>query len=228
MFGAIAGVPPDLVDADTRSRRPQSDAARDALYDNVLNDQRMQEVVDPADGHRARRRNLLPSCNTRAARRFRRAVWSRSRSSLRRRTASSSRCVRPTWPGRCSCSPSTSARGSARAASRAHQPADDGKAACDVIWELPQLRSAAERAGELFADSPSPPRPAPATSAAASCARSIRLALKDGKPTGDGWFVEDESARLPANMLQKGIDRNGIACSSTATKPGEARSRRVT
>ncbi|MDH5672134.1 MAG: hypothetical protein OEZ06_08295 [Myxococcales bacterium] len=63
VFGLIAGVPPDLVNADARSGVDFSDATqRDAYYDGLLADDRMQEVVDttvdPAIA------NLIPSCDT--------------------------------------------------------------------------------------------------------------------------------------------------------------------
>ncbi|MDD9939323.1 MAG: hypothetical protein OXT09_37400 [Myxococcales bacterium] len=47
-FGAIVGVPPDLVDADARAAVDfDSQRQRDAYYDAVLADLRMQERVDP-------------------------------------------------------------------------------------------------------------------------------------------------------------------------------------
>lgn len=63
VFGAIVGVPPDLVDAGARASVDLADAARrDAYYDGILADPRMQEVPDPTrppgEG------NLTPSCET--------------------------------------------------------------------------------------------------------------------------------------------------------------------
>jgi hypothetical protein len=59
VFGAIAGVPPDLVHPEEYARVDwNDDAARDAFYDQILNDPRMQEAVEPG-GER-----LAPSCNT--------------------------------------------------------------------------------------------------------------------------------------------------------------------
>lgn len=62
VFAAIAGVPPDLVEADVLASVDFSDeAARDAFYDAILGDERMQEMVDetrpPGNG------NLIPSCD---------------------------------------------------------------------------------------------------------------------------------------------------------------------
>jgi hypothetical protein len=48
IFGAIVGVPPDLVDADARAGLDFGDEeAREAFYTNILNDPRMQELPDP-------------------------------------------------------------------------------------------------------------------------------------------------------------------------------------
>ena len=63
VFAGIVGVPPDLVDADARS---QLDSANqegvDAFYDRILDDPRMQEVIDPESHPGIGTGNLLPSC----------------------------------------------------------------------------------------------------------------------------------------------------------------------
>jgi hypothetical protein len=63
VFAAIAGVPKDLVDSAARAGVKLSDAAqRDAYYQRILQDQRMQETPDvPAAGSRPQ---LLPSCRS--------------------------------------------------------------------------------------------------------------------------------------------------------------------
>jgi hypothetical protein len=63
VFAVIAGVPTDLVDAAARAAVSFDDAdARDAYYDGLLSDMRMQEIVDSnADPLLA---NLEPSCET--------------------------------------------------------------------------------------------------------------------------------------------------------------------
>lgn len=63
IFAAIDGVPPDLVDENARMAVDFSDdTQRNAYYDGILADPRMQEVPDPSrppgEG------NLTPSCNT--------------------------------------------------------------------------------------------------------------------------------------------------------------------
>jgi hypothetical protein len=68
LFMAIAGVPNDLVDAAARSRVDFADlGARNAYYEAILQDPRMQEVLvpptDPADFER-----LRPSCESETAR----------------------------------------------------------------------------------------------------------------------------------------------------------------
>jgi hypothetical protein len=63
LFGVIAGVPPDLVDDAARAGVDFADeASRNAYYDGILDDARMQHEPDPAkppgEG------NLIPSCET--------------------------------------------------------------------------------------------------------------------------------------------------------------------
>jgi hypothetical protein len=63
VFAAIAGVPADLVDADARATVDWSNAdARDAYYDAVLSDPRMQLTIDPSTNPGSGTGNLLPSC----------------------------------------------------------------------------------------------------------------------------------------------------------------------
>ena len=63
MFALIAGVPADLVSSDVLSLTDFSVAAdRDQLYDKILNDPRMQEVVDPSTMPGNGMGNLIPSC----------------------------------------------------------------------------------------------------------------------------------------------------------------------
>ena len=62
VFGAIAGVPPDLVDAQHTGGIAEDAMAREAFYDAVLDDPRMQEQVDPASMAVPGAGNLLPSC----------------------------------------------------------------------------------------------------------------------------------------------------------------------
>ena len=65
IFAAIAGVPPDLVDQTHLANVDFSDEAqRDAFYENILDDPRMQETVDPAYDATPGAGNLLPSCTT--------------------------------------------------------------------------------------------------------------------------------------------------------------------
>jgi hypothetical protein len=64
LFAAIAGVPPDLVDTRAMAEVDMDDATqREALYDRVLDDDRMQERPDP-DRTPEQGANLLPSCVT--------------------------------------------------------------------------------------------------------------------------------------------------------------------
>jgi hypothetical protein len=63
VFAAITGVPTDLVDADARGSVDFGDAAaRDAYYETILNDSRMQETIDQSTNPGTGSGNLSPSC----------------------------------------------------------------------------------------------------------------------------------------------------------------------
>jgi hypothetical protein len=65
IFAAITGVPPDLVTPEKLMDVDFSDAtARDSFYAGILNDNRMQEMIDPASMTTPGTGNLIPSCNT--------------------------------------------------------------------------------------------------------------------------------------------------------------------
>lgn len=63
VFAAIVGVPPDLVDQNVLENVDfDDDAQREQFYANILNDSRMQEVVDPSTMPGTGQGNLTPSC----------------------------------------------------------------------------------------------------------------------------------------------------------------------
>jgi hypothetical protein len=63
VFAAITGVPADLVDVKARSGVDfGDDSARDAFYDHVLADPRMQETVDPSSNPGTGTGNVTPAC----------------------------------------------------------------------------------------------------------------------------------------------------------------------
>ena len=63
VFSAIAGVPADLVSAEVMAETDLNDeGSREAFYKNILNDDRMKEVVDPASMPGSGQGNLVPSC----------------------------------------------------------------------------------------------------------------------------------------------------------------------
>jgi hypothetical protein len=70
MFMAIAGVPPDLVAPTALAQVDFADyAERDAFYDAILNDPRMQEAVDTTAAI-PEAATLVPSCNTPAGKAY--------------------------------------------------------------------------------------------------------------------------------------------------------------
>jgi hypothetical protein len=64
VFGAITGVPPDLADSRAIDATDFSnEAARNAFFDTILNDPRMQETLDPSTNPGMGTGNLIPSCS---------------------------------------------------------------------------------------------------------------------------------------------------------------------
>lgn len=62
-FSAIVGVPPELVDDSARAAVDMQDATqRDAYYDTLLHDPRMQQQIDPATKVGSGTGALIPSC----------------------------------------------------------------------------------------------------------------------------------------------------------------------
>jgi hypothetical protein len=64
VFAAIAGVPPDLVAGHALSALEFDDQERDVYYQGILDDPRMQDVVDPRDDPGPEDDGLAPSCET--------------------------------------------------------------------------------------------------------------------------------------------------------------------
>jgi len=63
VFSAIAGVPPDLVDANVIASTDFTDeSSREAFYQTIMNDPRMQAEVDPATLPGSGQGNIKPSC----------------------------------------------------------------------------------------------------------------------------------------------------------------------
>lgn len=63
VFSAIVGVPPELVAPEVLGATDFDDAAsREAFYDTILDDPRMQEQVDPQSMPGSGKGNLKPSC----------------------------------------------------------------------------------------------------------------------------------------------------------------------
>jgi hypothetical protein len=64
VFGAITGVPPDLVDAAALAKADRSAKDRSAFYEKILDDPRMKERIDPGSMTTPGTGNLLPACDT--------------------------------------------------------------------------------------------------------------------------------------------------------------------
>jgi hypothetical protein len=189
VFTAIAGVPVDLVDSRALANVDFHDpAARDAFYDGILNDARMQETVDPATQPGMGNGNLKPSCV--------RAVAGEQQPSTAyppRRIVTLAKAFGASGMVQSICQDDftpaidslldTMARPlRAMCVTQPQARADDGTVACTLFWTLPDDAACADL-GDVVAPESRADR--------GRCA--IRQLAADGGVVeqGDGWYYDD-------------------------------------
>jgi hypothetical protein len=202
VFGAIVGVPPDLVDAAARTAVDFGDAAaRDAYYAGVLGDPRMQEIPDPTrppgEG------NLTPSCTTdhgvaypprrvvEVARRFGEAGLVQSI------------CEDDFGPAMDAVLSVLVDRLTVACLPRPLVRDAEGRVGCDVVWELPPPGTAAPGTPAECADRPylaAPESHATTADGGAVCTvRQIPVtagAVQRGAGQTEGWYYDDFSPEV--------------------------------
>lgn len=237
VFTAITGVPTDLVDRAALARVPWSDdSQRNAFYDAILSDARMQEEVDPDSMPGSGAGKLRPSCSRPAAQADQPAMALPPRriaqlaKDFGRRGLVQSICEEDFGPAidaitqviadglRSPCLPEAMTRGS------------DGKLACDVIWTLPPAD--AEAAGAPV-DCSERAFLAPLEQDAGGASRDggrrckvTQLPVEDDSPAtpgGEGWYYDDFSVERTAAC--SGATQQRIAFTLGAMPPPGVRIR---
>jgi hypothetical protein len=220
LFTAIAGVPPDLTEPEDYAVVDwQDDASRDAFYERILNDQRMQEAVD--DNAPEGEADLQPSCNT-----------DRGRAYPPRRIVEVARGFGPTGAVHSICQEDLgpaidgiieliAQQLGAVCLPRALVRNAEGLAGCDVLWELPPPGAAhpstptscRQPGFDFLLERESGER---VDARGGAVCRVRQLAVQDGEivPTevdgevlSDGWyyddFSEDVAQSCPGNTQQR-------------------------
>jgi hypothetical protein len=180
LFSAVVSVPPDLVDAAARSGVDFSDAAqRDAYYDRILSDPRMQSTTDATteslEGSPGRRYVEIAKAFGMDAR-----VASLQQDDYSPVLDVVSDIVDVQLDAICLDQPLSRQ--------------ESGEVACDVVWELPPERlnfdtpiECADRAAFLSS------LPGTGEAGGKRCLLAQRVA---GGASGEGWYYDDSSAEL--------------------------------
>jgi hypothetical protein len=205
LFSAIVGVPPDLVTPESHASLDwHDDSAREAFYQDIQNDPRMQEVVDstlPAE-----QGNLLPSCNTDRGRAYppRRIV--EVARGFGANGSVQSICQDDFGPAIDTIVERIAGQLGAPCLPRPLARRSDGTVGCQLIWELPPAGAAPAatpvgcgQAGFEFLSEPSSGQVV--SDRGGAICQVHQLAVEDGavQPTGAsaaGWYYDDFSEEV--------------------------------
>jgi hypothetical protein len=222
VFAAITGVPLDLVDDKATASVDFTDQTqRDAFYDGILADQRMQNVPDntPSPG-----KMVVPACLTSFGHGYPGRRYIEVAKGIGENATVYSICEPDYTPAinniinvianqlRTVCLP------------RALVRAVDGKVSCNVIWQLP---TAANRSSNdvpiqcsdapQYLTAPDPTQAQTAPGGGALCTVN-QLAVVEGKVAdGDGWYYDNFSADIQKTCKANTPQR--IAFSTAAHPP---------
>lgn len=207
VFAAIAGVPPDLVSPDVLAQVDfKQAAARDAFYDRILNDARMQEVIDPRSNPGSGNGELTPSCSRPAVGEAEAAVAFPPRRIVELAKAFGefgvvqSICQDDFGPAMSaiinvivdqivrSCLP------------RALVRQQDGTVQCNVVWELPPTVAPGSATPTQCAErsylGPVDEGRARMNERGGNNCKVSQLPVVESAPLGDGWYYDDFSDEL--------------------------------
>jgi hypothetical protein len=209
IFAAIAGVPTDLVDSAQQARFDdlKTDESREAYYDAMLNDPRMQERPDGKSGSAA---NIVPSCYGETATGMPAAAYPPLRlvqvaRAFGKRGVVQSICQKDFGPAMDSiiraitdeivsvCLPKPLVRSS------------KGIVPCNVIWELPPPTQAATGAPidceglGTYLEPVDDNRRAKNERGGKNCiVQQLPVSQAHTVPDGKGWYYDDFAAELTA------------------------------
>lgn len=210
VFAAIAGVPPDLVAPEQLSQVDFRDAQqRDAFYERILADARMQEVVDPQSNPGSGHGELTPSCARATPEEVVPTVAYPPRRIVQLAKAFGqngivqSICQDDFGPAMTAIIDVIASRILKSCLPRPLVRQRDGMVQCDVIWELPPtaaLGSNTPTACEqrTFLSSVDGGRSALNERGGHNCkVTQLPVAVSAGAaPAGEGWYYDDFSAEL--------------------------------
>jgi hypothetical protein len=215
IFGAIVGVPEDLVDTEARARFDlQDDTSREAYYDAILADPRMQERPNGREGNLA---NLLPSCTGATTSGASADAYPPIRivqvaRGFGENGVVQSICQKDFGPAMDAiidtiitklavCLPKPLVRKA------------NGMVPCNVVWQLPPARDASPgvpttcSAPGSFLEPVDPGRPAVNDRGGNNCkVRQLAVEQSRTAPAGQGWYYDDfaeELARQCKNKQQR-------------------------
>jgi hypothetical protein len=213
LFGAIAGMPVEAVDADALADVDFSDEdSREAFYEDLLAHPDMQERIDDRGTAEVADDNLFHACQN-----------ANGKAYPARRIVEVARGFGANGIVQSICQQSftsaiepilqrMAASFSGACIDDSYEREDDGKIACDLMWRLPE--ASVEGVPESCDD-------ASFLSAAGEgrgprVCRLEQLASDDGVPTGDGWYYDDFSGRAE---LCEGNDKQAIVFTGEARPP---------
>jgi hypothetical protein len=239
VFAAITGVPADLVDAEHLAQVDFGDvASRDAFYAGILNDSRMQEVIDPASMTTPGTGNLIPSCNTEHGKAYppRRIVEVAHQ--FGENGVVQSICQQDFGPVMDAIMGVVQKQLGAPCLPRSLSRSSDGLVGCDVVWELPRPDQAPAstptecgQAGWEFLLEPDA-RHAKVTDRGGVICKLPQLAVEvdgsggslhhvstkvDGETFAEGWYYDDFSESVAKECT--GGSKQRIAFTSMAKPP---------
>ncbi len=223
VFGAIVGVPENLVDADARANVNFSDEqSRNAYYDSLLNDPRMQEAIDP--NRPAGEGNLLPSCSSENGTAFppRRIV--ETAKALGEGAVVQSICQDDFGPAVDAIIDIIKERLSGLCLPKQLVRDASGEVGCEVLWELPPPATApvdtpTSCAAMPFLEPMDPPRVAEDGGEVCRIAQ-VPVVGQQPAPTAErpeGWFYDNFSPAVVDNCPSG--QQQQIAFTTAATPP---------
>ncbi|HEX2677817.1 MAG TPA: hypothetical protein VHM19_14290 [Polyangiales bacterium] len=223
IFEAIAGVPPDLVDSTARANVDFSDdTQREAFYDKILADPRMQEkedpTKDPGNG------NLVPSCVTATSNAFPPIRLVQVARGFGANGTVHSICNNDFAPAMDSIIELITRRLGAVCLPRPLVRNSNDEVDCSVVWELPPPAIAAvgtpttcDDADFAFLQDPQKGFPPTNDRGGNNCVVDQLAMTGTNAPSGDGWYYDDASDELKTSCDAQTPQR--IAFTSAAKPP---------
>jgi hypothetical protein len=205
IYGAIAGVPPDLVDAEARANVDFSDdRARDQYYDRILSDARMQER--PVMEDQPSLANVAASCTRLDASGEPASAYPPVRlvqvaKAFGRNAVVQSICQDDFGPAMDAIIDVLVEALDAVCLPRPLVRKSDGKVGCNVVWELPKPGTAPDSTPTTCAlpylRDVDAGRAATNERGGRNCTVEQLAVLRvDETPAGEGWYYDDFSADL--------------------------------